>query len=81
MACYMTYEHARIELPLFVLFAHLQSTEMNVYFLEIENSEWDTSIDDNTLSQIGQLLEDQDDVFNGITELTLTQTAELYDFN
>lgn len=35
----------------------------------------------HTVAALRVLLEDQNDIFNGITKLSLTQTAELYDFN
>jgi hypothetical protein len=40
-------------------------------------NEWDNSIDDLTLSQVGQMLEDEDGIFHGITDLSLSQC----DFN
>ncbi|XP_061186877.1 uncharacterized protein LOC133195001 [Saccostrea echinata] len=50
---------------------------MDLDFLELsQNFEWDNSVDDQTLSQIGQLI-DEVNVFDGIGDLSLTQT----DFN
>lgn len=39
---------------------------MDVDFFELENTEWDTSIDNHAMSKLGQMLEDQYDVFNAI---------------
>lgn len=53
----------------------LKHTDLiDIYFLEIENiAEWDNTIDDITLSQMG----DEDGVFHGISDLSLTQSAEV----
>ncbi|XP_061179442.1 uncharacterized protein LOC133188069 [Saccostrea echinata] len=54
------------------------ATSMDLDFLELaQHFEYNNSIDDQTLSQIEQLIEDEVNVFDGIGDLSLTQI----DFN
>jgi hypothetical protein len=46
---------------------------MDIDISELILNEWGNSIDDLTLSQVGQQLEDEDGIFHGITDLSLFQ--------